>query len=53
MKETDTLPADMRPARLFFRLPFDRINWITSSFLIGTLVLALTAVPVLYLVLRA
>lgn len=36
------------PERLFFRLPLDRINWITSSFLIGTLALTLTAVP-LYL----
>ena len=34
--------------RMFFRLPLDRINWVTSSFLIGTLVLTLTAVP-LYL----
>jgi stearoyl-CoA desaturase (delta-9 desaturase) len=28
-----------------FRIPFDRVNWITSSFLIGTLILALTATP--------
>jgi stearoyl-CoA desaturase (delta-9 desaturase) len=28
-----------------FRIPFERVNWITSSFLIGTLVLALTATP--------
>src|SRR5439155_23342330 len=34
--------------RLLWRLPLDRINWITSSFLIGTLVMALTGVP-LYL----
>src|SRR5260370_38446048 len=34
--------------RLVLGLPFDRINWITSSFLIGTLLLTLTAVP-LYL----
>src|SRR5436305_10762717 len=43
--------ADKPPAaskRLILRLPFDRINWITSSFLIGTLLLTLTAVP-LYL----
>ena len=40
--------ANVRPERLFFRLPFDRINWLTSSFLIGTLALTLTAVP-LYL----
>jgi stearoyl-CoA desaturase (delta-9 desaturase) len=33
---------------LIFRIPTDRINWITSSFLIGTFVLTLTAVP-LYL----
>jgi stearoyl-CoA desaturase (Delta-9 desaturase) len=32
----------------WLRFPFDRINWLTSSFLIGTLTLALTAVP-LYL----
>lgn len=31
-----------------FRIPVDRINWTTSSFLIGTFVLTLTAVP-LYL----
>src|SRR5260370_28884325 len=40
--------ANVGPERLFFRLPLDRINWLTSSFLIGTLALALTAVP-LYL----
>ena len=40
--------AKMQSERLFFRLPLDRINWLTSSFLIGTLALALTAVP-LYL----
>src|SRR6266576_2706527 len=40
--------AKMQPKRLFFRLPFDRINWLTSSFLIGTAVLTLTALP-LYL----
>ena len=40
--------ANVRPERLFFRLPLDRINWLTSSFLIGTLALTLTAVP-LYL----
>jgi stearoyl-CoA desaturase (delta-9 desaturase) len=31
-----------------FRIPFDRVNWTTSSFLIGTLILTVTAVP-LYL----
>ena len=30
------------------RIPLDRVNWTTSSFLIGTFVLTLTAVP-LYL----
>jgi stearoyl-CoA desaturase (delta-9 desaturase) len=29
-----------------FRIPFERVNWITSSFLIGTLAIALTATPV-------
>jgi len=33
---------------VIFRIPIDRINWTTSSFLMGTLVLTLTAVP-LYL----
>jgi len=36
------------PKRTMLRLPLDRINWLTSSFLIGTLALTLTAVP-LYL----
>jgi stearoyl-CoA desaturase (delta-9 desaturase) len=31
-----------------FRFPIERVNWVTSSFLIGTFVLTLTAVP-LYL----
>jgi stearoyl-CoA desaturase (delta-9 desaturase) len=29
-----------------FRIPFDRVNWVTSSFLMGTLFLSLTALPV-------
>jgi len=33
---------------VIFRIPTDRINWTTSSFLIGTFILTLTAVP-LYL----
>ena len=33
---------------MFPRIPFDRVNWLVSSFLIGTLFLSLTAVP-LYL----
>lgn len=31
---------------MFSRIPFDKVNWPTSSFLIGTLLLSLTAVPV-------
>ncbi len=31
---------------MFSRIPFEKVNWITSSFLIGTFVLSLTAVPV-------
>ncbi len=30
---------------MFSRIPFDRVNWPISSFLIGTLLLALSAVP--------
>jgi hypothetical protein len=33
---------------MFSRIPFDRVNWLVSSFLIGTLFLSVTAVP-LYL----
>ncbi|MEY2551481.1 MAG: hypothetical protein QOG12_1625 [Verrucomicrobiota bacterium] len=33
---------------MFSRIPFDRINWITSSFLIGTFVLSITAVPLYF-----
>src|SRR5437868_12239839 len=33
----------VQPQRLFFRLPPDRINWLTSYFLIGTAALTLTA----------
>jgi len=50
-EQVDTMrsrPTTTPPERMFFRLPLDRINWVTSSFLIGTLVLTLTAVP-LYL----
>jgi stearoyl-CoA desaturase (Delta-9 desaturase) len=31
---------------MFSRFPFNRVNWLVSAFLIGTLVLSLTAVPV-------
>jgi stearoyl-CoA desaturase (delta-9 desaturase) len=34
------------PIRFVRHFPFDRINWITSSFLIGTFVLTLTALPI-------
>ena len=39
--------GDSRPPNyiMFSRIPFDRVNWPTSSFLIGTLFLSLTAVP--------
>ena len=30
---------------MFSRIPFDKVNWVTSFFLIGTLFLSLTAVP--------
>src|SRR5450432_3842454 len=30
---------------MFKRIPFERVHWVTSSFLIGTLFLTLTAVP--------
>jgi stearoyl-CoA desaturase (delta-9 desaturase) len=44
ISSTEDAPA--APKRSILNLPFDRINWITSSFLIGTAALALTAVPV-------
>jgi stearoyl-CoA desaturase (delta-9 desaturase) len=31
---------------MFARIPFEKVNWLISSFLIGTLFLAITAVPV-------
>ena len=38
-------PETRQPStRLFFQLAFDRIQWVTSSLLIGTLALTLTAV---------
>ena len=45
---TSPTPQDLKSKRLLFQLPLDRINWITSSFLIGTLALTLIGVP-LYL----
>src|SRR5688500_5895077 len=38
-------PGETRSDSSLFRLPRARINWTTSSFLIGTLALTLTAVP--------
>ena len=29
-----------------YRIPFDRVNWITSSFLIGTALIALIGLPI-------
>src|SRR6266536_5470540 len=31
---------------MFPRIPFHRVNWLTSSFLIGTFVLSITTVPI-------
>jgi stearoyl-CoA desaturase (Delta-9 desaturase) len=31
---------------MFLRLPYDRIDWTTSSFLIGTFFLTLIALPI-------
>lgn len=31
---------------MFKNIPFDRVNWLTSSFLIGTFILALIGVPI-------
>src|SRR5689334_199566 len=49
LNRSDFILADESQAtskRSVLRLPLDRINWITSSFLIGTLALTLTVVPV-------
>ena len=40
-----TQPARLTPERTLLHVPVDRINWITSSFLIGTALLTVTAVP--------
>jgi len=34
------------PFKMFSQFPFTRVNWLISSFLIGTVVLSVTAVPV-------
>jgi len=43
-----TLPTVRLPVHIymFSRIPFEKVNWTTSSFLIGTLLLTLTAVPI-------
>ena len=38
-------PSDKEQS-MFSRIPFEKVNWLISSFLIGTLFLAVTAVPV-------
>ena len=38
-------PYPLPSMNLFRNIPFHRVNWTTSSFLIGTAVLAVTAVP--------
>src|SRR4030095_16586091 len=35
----------MQVLLMFSRIPFDKVNWPTSSFLIGTLLLSVTAAP--------
>ena len=49
-KETTVGSATWRKCSpgAFFRLPLDRINWLTSSFLIGTAALTLTALPLYF-----
>jgi stearoyl-CoA desaturase (delta-9 desaturase) len=43
------LSSDLETLKFMFKnIPFERVNWVTSSFLIGTFTLTLTAVP-LYL----
>src|SRR5580700_2146560 len=39
-------PAKLSTSTMFPRIPFHRVNWLVSSFLIGTLFLSITAVPV-------
>lgn len=46
MLDSTTSAEQTAPSRnLLDRFPLDRINWITSSFLMGTLLLTLTVVP--------
>jgi stearoyl-CoA desaturase (delta-9 desaturase) len=47
-RSTTNEPQSRSPRSIFRRFPIERINWMTSSFLMGTLALTLTAVP-LYL----
>ena len=39
------MSSDISKNLMFARIPFDKVNWLISSFLIGTLFLSLTAVP--------
>jgi stearoyl-CoA desaturase (Delta-9 desaturase) len=44
---TGSRPAGLLiPSLLMYRIPFDRVNWITSSFLIGTALIALIGLPI-------
>lgn len=49
VKTPSATVADVRragiAARMFRRIPFDKVNWPTSSFLIGTFFVSLTLVP--------
>jgi hypothetical protein len=48
-KASSALATDVRRdrivARVFRRIPVDKVNWPTSSFLIGTFLQSLTSVP--------
>lgn len=44
-RSTAAAPDVVSSRSVFGRFPFAKINWMTSSFLMGTLVLSLTAVP--------
>jgi stearoyl-CoA desaturase (delta-9 desaturase) len=39
------LDPETKNKSMFSRIPFEKVNWLISSFLIGTLFLAVTAVP--------
>jgi stearoyl-CoA desaturase (delta-9 desaturase) len=48
-KTSSTTANDSRrpsvAAKIFHRIPFHKVNWSTSSFLIGTFLMSLTLVP--------